>query len=79
MGKYPKFKVVDPYNTQMEKKNQTVKIFSRSQNTSMELLAAGHTQILFLLIHLAFSDEPHYCCFEFVKCKPCGSPYSAQS
>lgn len=77
MGKSPKFKVIDPYNT--HKKNQTVKTLSRSQNMSTELLTAGHTEILFLLIHLTFPDEPPYCCFEFVKFKPCGSSYSAQS
>lgn len=55
MGKYPKFKVIDPCNTPTIKK--TVKTFSRSQNMSMELLASGHTQIL-LLIYLTFPDEP---------------------
>lgn len=80
MGKYAKFKVIDPYNIQMgRKKRKTMKTSSISQNRSMELLAAGHTQIPFLLIHLTFLDEPPYCCFEFVKFKPCGSPYFAQS
>lgn len=58
MGKYPRFKVIDPYNTQTEKNPKNCENFSASQNMNMELLAAGHTQTLFLLIYLTFPDKP---------------------
>lgn len=44
VGKYPKFKVIDPYTHKWGKK--TEKTFLRSQSMSIELLTAGHTQIL---------------------------------